>query len=112
MLSVTTAGEEGPMSIQLGALIIALGVALAVLVAVAWRRHLRRLNDETPQERYRRDCQAFRREREARVTARPSEEVWAAGTDGSPSRGKQAVAWVTIASIGGCGGCGGCGCGG
>lgn len=100
------------MSIQLGALIIALGVALAVLVAVAWRRHVRRLNDETAEERYRRDCQAFRRERETRVTARQSgDDVWAAGTDGSPSRGKQAVAWVTIASVG-CGGCGGCGCGG
>jgi hypothetical protein len=99
------------MSIQLGALIIALGVALAVLVAVAWRRHVRRLNDENPEERYRRDCEALRRQRETRVTARQSEEVWAAGTDGSPSRGKQAVAWVTIASVG-CGGCGGCGCGG
>ena len=50
---------------ELSAVLIALGVvlALAVLVMLVWRGRVRRLNGENPEERYRRDIRAVRRGR-------------------------------------------------
>ncbi len=49
---------------QLSAVSIALGVvlALAVLVILAWRGRVRRLNREKPEAQYRRDIQALKRQ--------------------------------------------------
>ena len=98
---------------QLSAVIIALGVALALAVVV-WRGRVRRLNRENPEARYRRDIQALKRRRRNPVTGLRSEDVWEAGvpSDAPHSRAKKAAAWVALSSVGGCGGCGGCGCGG
>ena len=101
---------------QLGAVIIALGVALAlgVLAFLAWRGRIRRLNRENPEARYRRDVEALKRRRRIPPAGLSSEDVWSAGAaPGAPySRSKKAAAWVALGSVGGCGGCGGCGCGG
>jgi hypothetical protein len=98
---------------QLSALIVALGVALAVAVLM-WRGRVRRLNRESPETQCRRDIEALRRRRRTRVTERSSDEVWRAGAASDPphSRGKKAATWVTVGTLGGWGGCGGCGCGG
>jgi hypothetical protein len=96
---------------QLGVVITALALALAVLV---WRGRIRRLNGENPEDRYRRDIHAVRRGRKIRAAERSSGDVWSAGAESDPpqSRAKKATAWVALGSTGGCGGCGGCGCGG
>ena len=98
---------------QLSAVIVAVGVALAVAVVV-WRGRVRRPNRENPEARCRRDIQALKRRRENPVTGPSSEDIWDAGarSDASPSRGKKAATWVALGAVGGCGGCGGCGCGG
>jgi type II secretory pathway pseudopilin PulG len=98
---------------QLSALIVALGVALAVAVLV-WRGRVHRLNRESPERQCRRDIQALQRLHRTRVTERRSVEVWSAGAAANPrhSRGKKAATWVAAGTLGGCGGCGGCGCGG
>lgn len=96
--------------------LITVGVVLAlgIFVMVAWRKRTRRLTHLDPEARCRRDIQAMRRRSTNRTTGRDSSDVWAAGeTAPEHSRGKQAVAWIAVASVsGGCGGCGGCGCGG
>ena len=96
---------------------IALGVvlALAALVMLVWRGRVRHLNGENPEERYRRDIRAVRRERQIRARESRSEDVWSAGavSDSPHSRAKKAGATLaTGLAVGGCGGCGGCGCGG
>jgi hypothetical protein len=99
---------------QLGAVIVALGVVLALAVVV-WRGRARRLNRENPQERYRRDIEALQRRRRIPMTGVRTEDVWEAGAaQGTQhSRAKKAGATLTAGLIGGCGGgCGGCGCGG
>jgi hypothetical protein len=104
------------MSTQLGAVIIALGVALALaaVALLAWCGRVRRLNRENPEARYRSDIQALKRRRQTSVKDLRSDDVWSAGaaSESSYSRSKKAAAWVALESIGGCGGCGGCGCGG
>ena len=104
-------------STEQGAVLIALGVvlALAVLVMLVWRGRVRRLDGENPQERYRRDIRDVRRGRKIRARGRRSEDVWSAGaaSDSPHSRAKKAGATLTTGlAVGGCGGCGGCGCGG
>lgn len=99
---------------QLSAVIVAVGVALAVAVVV-WRGRVRRPNRENPEARCRRAIQALKRRRENLVTGPSSEDIWDAGapSDASPSRAKKAATWVALGAVGGgCGGCGGCGCGG
>jgi hypothetical protein len=98
---------------QLSALIVALGVALAVAVLV-WRGRDRRLNRESPETQCRRDIEALRRRRRIRVMEHSSDDVWSAGAAADPphSRAKRATTWVAVGALGGCGGCGGCGCGG
>ena len=103
-------------STELSAVLIALGVvlALAVLVTLVWRAWVHRLNGENPEERYRRDIWAVRRERRIRATGRRSGDVWSAGAASDPAfAGQEAGATLaTGLAVGGCGGCGGCGCGG
>ena len=99
------------------AVLIALGVVLAlvVLLMLVWRGRARRLNGENPEERYRRDIRAVRRERRIRAREGRSEDIWSAGavSDSPHSRAKKAGATLaTGLAVGGCGGCGGCGCGG
>jgi hypothetical protein len=98
---------------QLSAVIVVVGVALAVS-AVVWRGRVRRLHRENPEARCRRDIQALKRRRQNLVTGSSSEDIWDAGapSESSPSRAKKAATWVTLGAVGGCGGCGGCGCGG
>jgi len=98
---------------QLSAVIVAVGVALAVAVVV-WRGRVRRLSRENPEARYRQNIQALKRRRRIPVTGLRSEDVWEAGapSDAPHSRAKKATAWVAMGAVGGCGGCGGCGCGG
>ena len=99
---------------QLSAVIIALGVVLAV-AAVVWRGWVRRGQRANPQTRYQRDIQALKRQRRMPVTGLGTADVWEAGTasDSPHSRSKKkATTWVVLGSTGGCGGCGGCGCGG
>jgi hypothetical protein len=95
---------------QLSAVIVVVGVALAVAVA-AWRRGVRRIN---PEARYRQNIQALKRRGRTTVRAVGSDDVWEAGaqSDAPHSRAKKATTWVTLGAVGGCGGCGGCGCGG
>jgi len=98
---------------QLSAVIVAVGVALAVAVVV-WRGQVRHGSRENPQARYRRNIQALKRGRPIPVTGLRSDDVWEAGAlpDAPHSRAKKATAWVAMGAVGGCGGCGGCGCGG
>jgi hypothetical protein len=98
---------------QLSAVIVAVGVALAV-AAVVWRGRVRRLHRENPEARCRRDIQALKHRRQKLVTGPSSEDVWDAGAPSDPphSRTKKAATWVAMGAVGGCGGCGGCGCGG
>jgi hypothetical protein len=97
---------------QLSAVIFAVGVALAVAIAL-WRGRVRRLSRENPEARYRRDVAALKRRRPNLATGSSSDDVWEAGASGSShSRAKQAATWVALGAMGGCGGCGGCGCGG
>ena len=102
-------------STEQGAVLIALGVvlALAVLVMLVWRGRVRRLDGENPQERCRRDIRDVRRGRKIRARGRRSEDVWSAGaaSDSPHSRAKKAEATLTTGLAVG-GGCGGCGCGG
>jgi hypothetical protein len=93
---------------QLSAVIVALGVALAV-AAVVWRGRVR--HGENPEARCRRDIQALKRRRHNLVTGPTSDDIWDAGvsSDASPSRAKKTATWVTMGAVGGCGGCGGCG---
>jgi hypothetical protein len=89
--------------------LITVGVvsALGIFVMVAWRSRARRLTRTEPKAPRRRD-----------IRARDSTDIiWSAGAlEPEPTRAKQTVAWVGIASVsesyGGCSGCGGCGCGG
>ena len=104
-------------STELSAVLIAAGVvlALAVLALLVWRGRVRRLNGGNPEEQYRRDIQAVRRERRIWARGRRSGDVWSAGaaSDSPHSRAKKAGATLaTGLAVGGCGGCGGCGCGG
>jgi hypothetical protein len=96
---------------QLSAVIIVLGVALAVL---AWRWRVRRVNRANPQARYRNDIRALKHRPRMPATALRCDDIWSAGAapDSAYSKSKQAAAWVTLGAVGGCGGCGGCGCGG
>jgi hypothetical protein len=100
---------------QGGAVIIVLGVmlALAVLVMLVRRGRVVRPNGEDPEARCRRDIQGLRRGHRAGGFRLRSEDVWEAGapSDAPHSRAKKAVTWVAVGSVG-CGGCGGCGCGG
>ena len=66
---------------QLGVVITALALALAVLV---WRGRIRRLNGENPEDRYRRDIHAVRRGRKIRAAERSSGDVWSAGAESPP----------------------------
>jgi hypothetical protein len=109
-----TPGEDNIMQLtQLSAVIVAVGVALAVAVVV-WRGRVQRLNRENPEARCRRDIQALKRRRQNLITRPGSEDVWDAGAppDAPHSRAKTAATWVALGAVGGCGGCGGCGCGG
>jgi hypothetical protein len=99
---------------QLSAVIIVLGLALAVL---AWRWRVRRVNRANPQARYRNDIRALKHRPRMPATALRSDDIWSAGaaSDSAHSKSKQTAAWVTLGAVGGwggCGGCGGCGCGG
>lgn len=93
---------------QLTAVVIALGVVLAMAVAV-WRGRVRRRDRANPRARYQRDVQALKRQRRPITGPGADDDVWEAGT--THSRAKKAATWVTLGSVG-CGGCGGCGCGG
>jgi hypothetical protein len=97
-------------STQLSAVIVAVGVALAV-AAVLWRGRVRRQHRENPEARCRRDIQALKRRRQNLVTGPSSEDVWDAGapSDATSSRAKKAATWVALGAVGGCGSCGGCG---
>jgi Tfp pilus assembly protein PilE len=95
---------------QLIAVVIALGVVLAMAVAV-WRGRVRRRDRANPQARYQRDIQALKRQRRP-STGPEADDIWEAGS--THSRSKKATTWVTLGSVGcggcaGCGGCGGCG---
>jgi hypothetical protein len=99
---------------QLSAVIVAVGVTLAVAVVVC-RGRVRRLNSANPEARCRRDIRALKRRRQNLVTGPSSEDVWEAGApsgDAPHSRAKKAATWVALGAVSGCGGCGGCGCGG
>jgi hypothetical protein len=115
MMDGTHSGRRTIMQLaQLSAVIVALGMALAVAVLM-WRGRVRRLNRENPEERYRRDVRGLRRGRRNRTIGGHSEDLWSAGaasSDSGHSRAKKAGAALTVGLTGGCGGCGGCGCGG
>jgi hypothetical protein len=95
-------------------MIIALGVALAVLGMSLWWVRNRRASQESLEARCRRDIQALRRTSHARSPGFSADDIWLAGAEPDPaqSRAKKSASWLAIGTVGGgCGGCGGCGCG-